>query len=175
METAQIIGRIVHIGFGVFWAGTIFFFVFFLEPSIRSLGTDGGKVMQALVKRKFLTVLPIAAAITILSGGDLLWRISGGMSSEWMGTAYGQTLTTGAVAALLAFFIGVFFMRPAALRIGRLGESLGEVTDDTERDEIMSQINSLKSRSRGFGHSVAFLLFIAVVTMAAARYSGSLL
>ena len=170
METAQVIGRIVHIGFGVFWAGTIFFFVFLLEPSIRAAGSEGGKVMQALVKRKFLTILPVAAAITILSGGDLLWRVSGGMSSAWMGTALGQSLSTGAVASLIAFIIGVFFMRPAALRIGKLGASLEEVTDDAERDGIMSQIESLKSRSRGFAHTVAFLLMIAVATMAAARY-----
>lgn len=170
MEISQIIGRILHIGFGVFWAGTIFFYVFLLEPSIRSLGSDGGKIMQALIKRRFLTVVPVAAAITILSGADLYWRVSGGMSSAWMGTAYGQALSTGAVAALMAFVIGVFFMRPAALRIGKLAAGLDDVTDDDERDGITAQIDSLKKRSRGFAHSVAFLLIVSVVTMAMARH-----
>ena len=48
MDIFLIAARIVHIGLGVFWAGTIFFFVFLLEPSVRSVGPQGGLVMKAL-------------------------------------------------------------------------------------------------------------------------------
>ena len=35
--------RFVHIAAAIFWVGTSLFMLFFLEPTIRSLGADGGK------------------------------------------------------------------------------------------------------------------------------------
>ena len=66
MDEWMILLRIVHIGFGVFWAGTIFFFVLLLEPSLRGAGPAAGPVMGGLIARGYLTILPAAAALTIL-------------------------------------------------------------------------------------------------------------
>jgi hypothetical protein len=63
MNTFMITLRLVHIALGVFWAGTIFFFVMFLEPSVRAAGPDGARVMQGLQKRQFLNVMPVIAGL----------------------------------------------------------------------------------------------------------------
>lgn len=170
MNTIQVIARIVHIGFGVFWAGAIFFVVFLLTPAIREAGPDGARVMQALGKRKFMTILPVTAFLTILSGAYLYWRISGELGHAWMQTAYGTTLTIGALSAIVGFVIGLFIMRPAALGAGALGARIATVTDAAERESITREIGWLKSRSRKSSIWVAVCLLVAVVTMAAARY-----
>ncbi len=41
--------RFVHIAAAIFWVGTSVFMLFFLEPTIRSLGAEGGKFMQRLL------------------------------------------------------------------------------------------------------------------------------
>ena len=61
MNTLLLILRVVHIACGVYWAGTIFFFTTFLQPSVKDLGPDGGKVMIRLFERGYLTVLPVIA------------------------------------------------------------------------------------------------------------------
>ena len=67
----MLILRLLHILTGVFWAGTIFFMVSYLEPSARAAGPDAAKVMGNIQKRGLMTVLPIMALLTILSGEDL--------------------------------------------------------------------------------------------------------
>ena len=78
--------RLIHILCGVYWAGTVFFFVTFLEPTIRSLGPDGGKVMIRLFERGYLKLLPIFAVVTVLSGLWLLWILSSGFDASYMRT-----------------------------------------------------------------------------------------
>ncbi len=170
MNLPALIGRIVHVGLGVFWAGTIFFMVFLLEPSVRSLGPEGGRVMQALQKRGFLTILPIAAVLTILSGGFRFWRRCRGSGTAWVHTPLGMALSIGGVASLVAFAHGFFVMRPATIRVGKLSALLGDTSDTAKRDALLAEIGELKSRSRTHVRWVAFWLGIAVVTMAVARY-----
>ncbi len=170
MEIAQIISRIVHIGFGVFWAGTIFFFAFLLEPAVRAAGPEGGRVMQELMKRKFMNIVPIAALLTILSGLDMYWRFSGGMSGEWMATGYGISLTIGTVLSLVAFGIGIFLLRPTAMKTDRLAASMGDLDDPGEKQARLDEINGLKSYNRILGRIVATLLLLTVISMSVARY-----
>ncbi len=73
MHAVMIALRLLHILLGVFWAGTLFFIVTFLEPSVRAAGPEGG------------------------------------------------------LAAIVAFVVGVFVMRAAALRAGALGQSLEQL------------------------------------------------
>jgi hypothetical protein len=60
--------RILHIGFGVFWAGSLFFMTSLLAPAIRGCGPAGGVVMRQLVVVKKLSVrLATAAIFTVLT------------------------------------------------------------------------------------------------------------
>ena len=162
--------RLVHILFGVFWAGTIFFMVRYLEPSARAAGPDAAKVMGGLQKRGLLTVLPIVALITILSGVDLYRRLSAGFEPAWVQSRIGLTYGAGAVASIIALTVGFFVMRAATLAAGRLAASLRTVSDDAERQRVQANIQQLQARSRSALRVVAALLTIAVIAMAVGRY-----
>ena len=50
----MIVLRLLHVGLGVFWAGSLLFIALFLEPSVRAALPESGKVMQQLAKRRLL-------------------------------------------------------------------------------------------------------------------------
>lgn len=162
--------RLIHIVGGVFWAGTLLFFALFLEPSVREAGPDGAKVMQALMRRKYMIVMPIVAAITMLAGVGLLEQVSGGFHPEWMGSRTGITLSLGAALAIVAFLIGVFFVRPAAVRLGTLLPQLMQSPAGPARDALMAEAEPLRTRLRLGGRVVAALLAATAIAMAVARY-----
>ena len=102
--------RIVHIITGVFWAGSVFFIISFLQPALRDVGPEGSKVFGALRARRMFTWTPVMALFTILSG-FWLYMVRMGGAPGWARTREAMTLGTGAVAAVLAVFVGVFMMQ----------------------------------------------------------------
>lgn len=81
----MVILRLLHIGSGVIWAGSTFFFFFLLEPATRALGPQAGPVMEFLVsKRKMPIVFAIASTVTVLSGAVVYWRVSNGFDRAWL-------------------------------------------------------------------------------------------
>ena len=162
--------RLVHILTGVFWAGTIFFMAFYLEPSARAAGPDAAKVMGGIQKRGLMTVLPIMALLTILSGVDMYRRLSVGFEPAWVHSRIGLTYGIGGIASIVALTVGFFVMRSATMKAGQMAAQLPNVTDDTERQRMQGQIQQLKGRSRTALRTVAALLAVAVTTMAIGRY-----
>ncbi len=162
--------RLLHILTGVFWAGTIFFMAFYLEPSVRAAGPDAARVMGGIQKRRLLTVLPIVGLLTILSGVDLYRRLSAGFEPSWVHSRIGITYGVGAVASIIALAVGLFVMRPATMTAGRLAAGLSAVPDDAERQRLQTNIQLLQGRSRTALRIIAGLLTVAVVTMAVGRY-----
>ena len=170
MNSAALVLRLVHIVCGVYWAGTLMFVATLLQPSVADVGPDGGKVIQALMRRRYLEIVPIMAALTILSGLELLRRVSGGFSADWFGTTAGMTLSTGALSALIAFTIGISILRPSAKRAGPLAQQAQQLAEGPERDAAMAQVQRLRRRMAVGGRWVAAFLLIAVLGMAAFRY-----
>ncbi len=162
--------RLIHIVLGVFWAGAMIFVALFLVPSVRDAGPDGMKVMAALQRRRFMDVMPIVAILTILSGAWLYWRASVGLQTAWITTPVGLTLTAGAVAAIVAFAIGVGIMRPAMLRAGALARAAAEAPERPEHAGQVAEAQRLRARSAAAGRVVAALLAVATACMAVARY-----
>lgn len=170
MNPMLLVLRLVHIVCGVYWAGTIFFVATMLEPSVRAAGPEGGKVMQALMRRRYLDILPAIAVLTIVSGLELYRRVSGGFSALWITSRPGMTLTFGSIAALVAFTIGMSVMRPAAKRLGPLAQSAQQLPEGPERKARLGEIQRLRRRTATAGRWVAGLLALAVTGMALARY-----
>jgi hypothetical protein len=162
--------RVVHVVLGAFWAGAIFTNALFLQPAIAATMPEGGKVMGALVKRRMLDLLPVAALLTTLSGLWLLSRDSQGFQSEWMGSRMGMALSTGAAFAVVGFLIGMFVMRASALKAMAIGQSAAQLTDAAAKEAAMGQVQALRRRAALSGRLVAVLLALAVVAMAVARY-----
>jgi uncharacterized membrane protein len=162
--------RIVHIVLGVYWAGTIFFFVTYLEPATRAAGPEGGKVMLQLFARRYLTVLPIVAAVTILAGLWLMWTVSAGFSPTWMRSRLGRTMSFGAACALIAFFIGMGVMRPSAVRIWAIMRALPQIADESTRATRLAEAQVFRVRAALSARIVGVFLLLAVASMAMARY-----
>ena len=170
MNNAVMVLRVIHILCGVYWAGTLFFLVTLLQPSVADAGPEGGKVQQALIRRRFLEVVPLMAILTILSGIELYRRISGGFDVAWIASGAGTTLTVGVVAALVAFAIGMSVLRPSAKKVGPLVQQAQGMPEGAEREAVFADIQRLRQRMVVGGRWVAGLLVIAVITMAIFRH-----
>lgn len=170
MHLGLVLLRIVHILLGVFWAGTMFFFVLWLEPSVRAIGPAGGQVIAQLKERGYLTWMPVIAGFTVLSGLVLFWLDFGRVDPSQMSSPFAMTLGTGAVFAIVALVLGVAVMRPTALRLLALGGAAMQQSDPAERERLLGQMNPLRDRLRSIGRWIALLLAGAVLTMAIARY-----
>ena len=162
--------RLLHIVCGVFWAGAIFFFVTYVEPAVRAAGPDGAKVLLHMFLRRYLTVLPIMAAITILSGVWLMWITSMGFAPFWWKTPLGQGITVGAVAAIVGFVIGLAVMRPATVRLWTIARTMPQLQDEGRRAALVAEAASLRNKARYSARAVAVFLLVAVVSMATAMY-----
>jgi uncharacterized membrane protein len=162
--------RLFHILFGMFWAGSLVFFATFLVPSVKDVGPDGAKVMAALQRRRLLDVMPVVAALTILSGLWLYWRLSAGFNTAWVTSRFGAALSLGGLLSIVAFGIGVAVMRPAALRAAALAQRLATSPEGPDRTEQLAVVQRLRQRSATAGRFVAMLLILATASMAVARY-----
>jgi len=169
MDPILILLRIVHVVGGVFWAGAILFVVHFLEPAVGDAGPDGAKVMQALRKRRYLEVVPTVAALTLLSGFALYWRTFGRLHPGPGASGPELALGLGGLASLVAFVIGVSFLRPSALRIGALGAELSQAPAE-RKAALQEEMGRLRLRMRKSGRWVGALLGLAILSMAVGRY-----
>ncbi len=172
MDLTVVVLRLVHVLCGVFWAGALMFVVTFLEPSIRASGPEGAKVMRELIQRKYLNVIPILGALTILSGLWLIWIFSNGFSAAWFMSGTGMTLTLGSLAALVAFLVGIHVLRPTVLRIGPLAQAAAQAPAGAEKEAQLGQVQALRRKAMLSGRWVGALLALAVITMGIGRYVG---
>jgi uncharacterized membrane protein len=155
MNWLMIVLRLVHIGSGAMWVGMMAFMTFYLTPALAEVGPDAGKVMQALQKRKIMIVMPVIALLTIISGMWLMMRLYAG-PSDFAASRMGMALNVGALSAIVAFLIGVIFMRP-------LMEKAMAATDPAAAQK-------LRARGATLSRWVARLLMLALGAMAVARY-----
>ena len=169
MDPLLVVLRLVHVGTGVFWAGTLLFVALFLEPGIRAAGPPGGAVMQQLHRLRYFTIMPVVALLTLVSGFWLYWKVSNGFDPAWMGSRVAMSLGTGGVLSLVAFAIGMLVLRPTTLKVLALAAEAQQAQPEA-REGIMARTTPLRARMRTAGRSVAVLLGLAVITMAVARY-----
>jgi hypothetical protein len=169
MDPLLLILRLVHIGLGVFWAGTALFTAFYLAPSLRDAGPDGAKVMAGLMRRRLFDVMPVVAVLTVLSGLWLYWKASLGFQPEYMGSSVGMMFGTGGAAAILALALGLIFVRPNMNKAASLRQSAATAAP-AEREAQMAAAQAAQARGTMFTQIVTVLVIIAVAAMAIARY-----
>jgi len=169
MDIVLIIARILHVGAGVFWAGSIIFMARFLFPAITDAGPAGGQVMQAMAKRGLMAAMPAAAIITILAGIYLFYRVSAGFDSIYMGSGPGITYSIGGLMAIIALIIGGTTVRASMEKVLKLGETLPS-TPESNRAAVMAEMNALRQKGINATRLVSVLLMITVFCMAIGRY-----
>jgi len=170
MDTYMVVLRVVHILAGVFWVGAALTTLLFIQPTAREVGPAAGPFMMHLAGRKRLIDFVLGAAgLTVLAGLLIYWRVTGGLDPDVIGSAYGISLTIGALCAIAALAIGGSIVRPgimATLAIGRAVAADG----GPPTPEQAAQLQALQRRSIAAGKAIVPLLIVAVIGMAAARY-----
>lgn len=162
--------RLIHVGFGALWVGMAVFTGLFLTPAIQDVGPDGGKVMAALQRRGIMTVLPVLALGTLLSGAWLYWRASVGLDSRFATSGIGLAFGIGGAVSLVAYVVGISVMRPSMMKAVALSQPAGPDTSESERQRRLAEAQRLRQRAAAAGRLVAGLLLVALAAMAVARY-----
>lgn len=170
MDPLQIVLRLVHVLGAVLWVGMMFFTTFFLLPAVQETGPEGGKVMGAVQRRGILTIMPLLALGTILSGLWLYWRASLGFEPAYMRSRTGMAFGTGGALGIVAYLLGLAIVRPSMMRAMTIMQTLGSASSDEERQERMHEAQRLRNRSGVAGRTVAWMLLLAAALMAVARY-----
>jgi uncharacterized membrane protein len=165
-----ILFRVIHVVAGTLWAGTAIFYFFLVEPAAKTLGATAPRFMQALIeKRRYPLYMNIASALTILAGALLYWNTSGGLQMLWIQSGPGLGFTIGSAAAIAAYLIGFFMIRPRAERLGTLGQQIG-MSGGAPNPTQAAELQKLDQEIRSVERIDVILLTISLLMMATARY-----
>ncbi len=173
MDTYMIILRLLHIFAGIFWVGTAFFFVLFLEPTITAAGPAGGTVMGRLTLTRFPMVMAVSSILTVVVGFLMYLKDSNGFQINWISTPSGITMTIGSAAGILAFLLGLIVQAPASARMAALQKEI-QAAGGPPTPSQMAELHVLLGRISNASRWAAVLMVIAVIGMAIAREIGSL-
>lgn len=162
--------RLTHIVAGILWTGAAISYLFFVKPSVQSIGAAGPQFMQNLMGRRKYPVFMISTSLlTVLAGGVLFWVSSGGFTLSWISTGPGLGFTIGSLAALAAFFLGMFGIGPTAGKIAALGAQIAASAGGPTPAQL-NQMHTLEKKISGLENIEFILMAISLVTMATARY-----
>jgi uncharacterized membrane protein len=170
MDPWLIVLRIVHVGAAMAWFGGAIVGGFFLQPTAEALGKAGQPFMEYLLKRRRLGVFfPIVATLTILAGGALYWRDSGGLQASWISTPTGLAFTIGGLAALVAYVGGFVLIGPSIAEQTAVQAELAN-GDGVPNEAQRLRLARAEARMRLSNRLDLPLLLLAGLTMAVARY-----
>ena len=156
--------RAIHIIGAVFWVGGVVVLTLFVLPAARSVGPSGQQMLMDIMLRRKLSVYLIAAAIiTIVAGFVLYGRNMSLSAGAWGRSPMGIGMSVGAICSVVAVIIGMSVSAPAAKKLAAAGAPGATPLSDEDR-------NRLQRRGALASHVVLFLLAIAALTMATARY-----
>lgn len=162
--------RTIHIVAGVLWVGSAIFYLFFVEPPVKALGTAGPKFMQELIeRRRYPLYMNSVSILTVLAGAALLWFSSGGFQPAWFASGPGIGFSFGALVAIVVWFIGFLMIRPRAGRMGKIGQEIGRAGGPPSPAQA-AEMQTLNRELASIGRVDALLLTVSLVAMATARY-----
>lgn len=162
--------RFAHVVGGILWAGAAISYLFFVKPSVKSIGPAGPQFMQNMTqRRRYPIFMMVTSLLTVLAGGVLYWMLSGGLTLAWAATGPGLGFTIGSVAALVAFFLGALGIGPTAGQIGALDGRIAASGQGPTPQQI-DRMRGLEKKLSTLENTEFVLLVIALVTMATARY-----
>lgn len=170
MDMEIIVLRLLHIVFGVIWAGWAVSLWLFVEPAARASGAAGGVFMQNITgNTPLLKVMTIAPLLVIIAGIRLLWITSGGFDGAWMATSQGITLLLGSVSGIVVFIYGMMVMRPAGMRMGALAQQI-QAGGAPPTPEQLAEIGKLRQTLSTGGRIAAIALIVTTALMSVARF-----
>ena len=159
--------RLLHIGAGIFWVGSVLFLNLFVLPAIQAGGPDGAK-MAALLMRggRIQRAIIHSALLTIVTGFVIYGRFIMITDGAWARTVPAMGYGVGAIAAVIAFLLAILVNAPAAKRIQEIGASAGGSLTAEQQGEMARLRDRMATASR----FALPLLIVAVISMAISRY-----
>jgi hypothetical protein len=171
-ELYMVVFRLIHILAGVVWAGSVFMFVVWVQPSVAAIAPAGAPFMGELLgKRRLVDRLLGAGGATIVAGLFIYWHDWHLYDSfgTFVRSRFGLALTIGALCAIGAYLVGAFGTRPKVQRMLALGAQLAAAPDSPPAGaaEEMKEIQRLLPI---LARTSLALLIVAIVAMSTARY-----
>lgn len=161
---------LLHVFFGIVWAGGAVAAGLFLVPSVLEAGPGGGAVMAGMLKRRFPMLMSVSGILVILSG---LRLYSIRFSTAFLGTPEGVALTLGALLGLAAFVMGIAVQRPTAARLGALGAQISAGGGSPAPGQAQ-EMEALRERLARAARVTAWLVLLSSFLMASHRLAAML-
>lgn len=127
-------------------------------------------MMELLGRRKLVSWLLSLGGTTVVAGLCLYWRDANGLDGlgAFLPSKFGLALTIGAVAAIVAFLIGLFGTRPNVRRL--LDLAAQGAPGGAPTPAIAQEIASVQARLKVLAWTALALIAVTVIAMATARY-----
>jgi HAMP domain-containing protein len=155
--------RFLHVFSAIFWVGTTLFMAFFLEPTLRALGPEGGKVMQRLLSgTRFALAISASGIVTVLAGVLLYAPVTGMAPAVMFGARL--PLTLGALAGIAAAAFGGAVQGRASGRMRDLGQQIA-AQGKPPSPEQLAEIGALQASLRQGSLWSVILMVVAVIGM----------
>ena len=162
----MIVLRLLHLIFGVIWVGAGFYYNFVLLPSLQRMDARTHRSVNKAVTQIMGPLLGISAIITIVSGGVMLVQLRHEPGHELLASGWGLAMIVGTITSILGLVLVLAVEVPTGRKVDKLAASEGREPSEQERREL----RRLTDRVVRVGRLATVLLFIALASMAIARY-----
>jgi hypothetical protein len=167
----MIVFRAVHIVSAVTWGGSVFLFVTGVQPTAAAIAPAGAPFMAELLgNRRIVDRIIGLGSMTVLGGLFLYWhdsQVYGGIG-DFAGTAFGTSITVGALSAIAALAFGIFGTRPRVQRFLAIGGAAAAAGGPTP--EQVAEMGALQDQLKVLARVSLALIGVAAFAMATARY-----
>ena len=162
----MIVLRLLHLIFGVIWIGAGFYYNFVLVPSLQRMDARTHRAVNKAVTQIMGPLLGISAIITIASGGVMLVQLRHEPGHDLLASGWGLAMIVGTVTSILGLVLVLAVEVPTGRKVDRLAASEGREPSEEESREL----RQLTDRVVRVGRLATALLFIALASMAIARF-----
>ena len=159
--------RLLHVMFGVFWVGSVFFTMLILKPRLAKLGPVFEKPVMAAIMPRVVPAMFVSAIIVFISGSILTFKMRAGDIGSLLTTGWGLMIFLGIIATVGAMIVGLGGLTPTGIQMGRISDRLHGQPPSPEQAASLARLGRRMDRlERADFALVAF----ALVTMPLARF-----
>ena len=162
--------RALHVLAAAVWIGSTVFIAAQLTPAVEESGPAGGEVMGRIGRRGLNAYMALLGITTVLSGGYLLWRFTGGFSAALIATHAGAAFAIGGASGLLAGVIGGGVVGRSGAAVAAIMPLALSMPDGPDRRTQMQRVAQLRSRMKSGTKVVIGLQLTALVLMTVGHY-----
>ena len=167
MEDWLSIVRLLHVLFGVFWVGSVFFTVLILKPRLAKLGPNFEKPVMGALMPRVVPAMFTSAIIVFVTGSIITFNMRAGDLGSLLTTGWGLMISLGIVATLAAISVGLGGLTPTGIKMGKIS---GQLNGQPPTPAQATTLARLGRRMDVLERVDFVLVLIAVATMPLARF-----